>query len=335
MKYVLTDDDHTNLPVLEALIYIDGEKVKDFLNNTEHRFEFGFRSDILWDFQLILNILLSCFNPEELITYLEEYHKDDLFKMILPKIYGFKFLKMSDQEEIDMKHFITAFLLKEAGGEEYTENLEKLGPYLADIMFSEVINKHDEINETVVRVLDYLGLQVDEELHNQLKKDIFDMDLYLDGDPYNFIRFVELTLKYLGSKDLILKLSTYQYVDTMFYPDIKEEIYPLNEIIGSVIDGLTSNDLEFYNATKSLLETILDQFSQLLTHTFGVSTDDDFIDSILYFLYHVYNSGGKEIIIEYFTNLPLTLKKECKTNLLEYLNLEYKSNNNFQSKLVF
>ncbi|MFW9897272.1 MAG: hypothetical protein ACFFD7_15825, partial [Candidatus Thorarchaeota archaeon] len=182
MNFVVIDDGFINLPVLEALIYIDSKKMKDFLSHTRHKFKFGFRNDILWDFQLILNIILSCFNPEELMTYLEENHKDDLFKLILPKMYGFKFLKMSDQKEIDMKHFITAFLLEEAGSENYTENLKKMGPFLADIIFSEIIDKHGEINETVIRILDYLRLQINEELLTYLKRDISDLDLYLNGN---------------------------------------------------------------------------------------------------------------------------------------------------------
>ncbi|MFW9830061.1 MAG: hypothetical protein ACFFEY_21010 [Candidatus Thorarchaeota archaeon] len=320
MNFLLDKDGFINLPVLKALVYVDPEKMKDFLNTKQHRFKFGFSGNSIWDFQLILHILLSCFNPEELMQFLDENHRDDLFKIVFPKIRGFKFLKMSDQRELDMKHLITAFLLEGDGSDEYFENLEKLGPLLVGIMSSEVIDKHNEINKGVVNALDRIRLQLDVESEKRLKRNILGIDLYLDGDSYNFIKYAELSLKFLGSKDLIMKLSSYEYIDTIFYPDLKEEIYPLNKIINPVIEGLSSKDPQYYNATNMLLGTILNQLRELLTHAFGVSTDDEYISSILYFLYNIYNVGGKEIIIEYFNNISLSLKYEFKKNMLEFLN---------------
>jgi len=133
-------------------------------------------------------------------------------------------------------------------------------------------------------------------------------------DPNTFIGFAGLILSNLESKDLIMKLSTYQYIDTTL-----SDIYPLNKLISPVIEGLSSSDLQFYNASKSLLETILNHFCELLTHTLGVSTDDDFIDSILYFLCQIYDNEGKKIINDYFMNIGSSLKEECRLKLLEFL----------------
>ena len=124
--------------------------------NTEHKFKFGLIPD-LWDFQKILNVLLRCFDPEELMTYLDTRHRDDLFKIVLPKILGFKYLRMSDLEELDMKHFITAFLLEEAGAEDYRENMEKLGDFLADTFLSELIDRNNEVNEEIIKTLAWVS----------------------------------------------------------------------------------------------------------------------------------------------------------------------------------
>jgi hypothetical protein len=156
IKLIIDDDDYINLPVLEALIYIDRLRMKSFLKNTKHKFKFGLNND-LWDFQYILNVLLRCFELEELMIYLEEMHRNDLVKRILPRMHGYKFLKMSDQKEIDMKHFLTAFLLEQAGSDDYLENLEKLGNYLADIFISELVDRNNEINEQIIETLTWIG----------------------------------------------------------------------------------------------------------------------------------------------------------------------------------
>ena len=156
LDYVIDKDGYIDLPVLEALIYIDNNRMIDFLNSTRHKFRFGFKVD-LWDFQYILNVLLRCFNSEELMKFLDKFHKDDLFQIILPKILGFHFLKMSDQKDLKMKQFITAFLLEEAGADDYRENLKKLGDLLADTFLSELVDRNGELNERIIKILNWIG----------------------------------------------------------------------------------------------------------------------------------------------------------------------------------
>ena len=89
--------------------------MKEFLRNT--KFKLNLSSEyVLWDFQHILYVLLQCLTPEELMTYLDIYYREDLTRIILPEMHSYSYLRMSDQPEINMKNFITAFLLEEAAG---------------------------------------------------------------------------------------------------------------------------------------------------------------------------------------------------------------------------
>ena len=182
MTIIIDTEGYINLPALEALVQIEGEKTKDFLINTRHRFRFGFRSDVLWDFQNILNALLQCFNPEELMTFLEENHRDDLFNIVFPKMGIFESLKMSTQKRINMKQFITAFLLEEEGGDFYLENFEKLGLFLTDIMLSEIIDINNEINEQIIKTLEWVGEGATGKLYKKLNKlsEKYDIEKYRD-----------------------------------------------------------------------------------------------------------------------------------------------------------
>lgn len=149
MKLLIDEEGYINLPVLESIVQIDPEKVKNFLNNTRHSFRFGFKFDSLRDFQHILNPLLVCFSPEELMNFLEKNHRDDFLNEVFPKMSIFKSLNMSIKDYLDMRHLITAFLLEEAGGDLYVENLRELGDFLTDIFLSELVDKHNEIVENI------------------------------------------------------------------------------------------------------------------------------------------------------------------------------------------
>jgi len=168
MKLLIDEDGYINLPVLESIVQIDSEKVKDFLNNTQHRFKFGFRIDRLWEFQQILNPLLVCFNPEELMIFLEENHKNDFLEIVFPKMRRFRFLNMSKKNQLDMKDYITAFLLDEEGGDFYIENLSILGEFLADTILSELVDRHGEIDENIKEVLQWIGGEAEVKLDAKL-----------------------------------------------------------------------------------------------------------------------------------------------------------------------
>ncbi len=173
LKQTLDKKGYIRLPILEALVYINGKEAKKFLLSTPHKFKFGFSADIKWDFHLILYILLFCFDPEELMLYLEKNHRTDLLTTVLPEMSWFKYLKMSSRHEIDMEHFITAFLLENVSGEHTYNNLDKLGLFLADIMLSEISDRDNEINEEinlrVIRALDWVGGEAENKL-NELSK---------------------------------------------------------------------------------------------------------------------------------------------------------------------
>jgi hypothetical protein len=168
LKNLLFDNHgYIDIFTLENLVFINCKKTREFLYSTKFKFKFGFIPD-LWDFQYILNVLLRCFDPEELIIYLEERHKEDLLKNVLPKIIGFRYLKMSDLKEIDMKQFITAFFLEEAGAEDYRENIRNLGDFLADSFLSELIDRNNEVNEEIIRTLAWVGGEARTKLINRL-----------------------------------------------------------------------------------------------------------------------------------------------------------------------
>lgn len=156
IKLIYDEDGYINLPILEALIYVDRKRIKNFLENTAHQFKYDF-DNVLWSFQYLLNVLLRCFNPEELMIFLGENHKDDLYNKVLPRVHGFEFLNMASQNELDIRHFVSAFLLEEAGAEDYRENLERLGELLADIFLSELIDRDNEVNEQIIRTLIWIG----------------------------------------------------------------------------------------------------------------------------------------------------------------------------------
>jgi len=169
MGVIIDKNGYINLPVLEALIYIDSSRINIFLQNNRHKFKLVNDND-LWDFQYILNVLLRCFTPEELVNFLKKKYKDDIFEIILPKMRGFDFLKMADQIEVDMKQFLTAFLLEEAGAEEYLENLEKLGDFLADTFLSELIDRNGELHEKIIKILDWIGGEAAGKLYKKLNE---------------------------------------------------------------------------------------------------------------------------------------------------------------------
>ena len=168
MKLLIEEDGYINLPVLESIVQIGPEKVKDFLNNTKHSFRFGFKFDSLRDFQHILNPLLVCFNPEELMNFLEKNHRDDFLNEVFPKMSIFKSLNMSIKDYLDMRHLITVFLLEEAGGDLYVENLRELGDFLTDIFLSELVDKHNEIVENIKDTLQWIGGKANEKLEDKL-----------------------------------------------------------------------------------------------------------------------------------------------------------------------
>lgn len=168
MKLLIDEEGYINLPVLESIVQIDPEKVKNFLNNTRHSFRFGFKFDSLRDFQHILNPLLVCFSPEELMNFLEKNHRDDFLNEVFPKMSIFKSLNMSIKDYLDMRHLITAFLLEEAGGDLYVENLRELGDFLTDIFLSELVDKHNEIVENIKDTLQWIGGKANEKLEDKL-----------------------------------------------------------------------------------------------------------------------------------------------------------------------
>lgn len=182
LNKVLDNEGYIDLHVLEFLIYIDNKKIRDFLDNTQHKFKFDYGYDISWDFQLLLNILLLCYNPKELMMFLEENHKTVLFNTVLPEMNRFKFLKMSSYPELDMEHFITAFLLEEVRGDPHYENLDKLGIFLADIMLTELSDGNDENKEEtnlrIIKALDWVGGEAEEKL-NALPKQ-YNIEKYRD-----------------------------------------------------------------------------------------------------------------------------------------------------------
>ncbi len=166
---ILDKNGYISLPVLEALINIESSRINIFLQNTRYKLKLVNDND-LWDFQYILNVLLRCFTPKELVNFLEEKYRDDIFEIILPKMRGFDFLKMADQIEVGMKQFLTAFLLEEAGAEEYLENLEKLGDFLADTFLSELIDRNGELHEKIIKILDWIGGEAAGKLYKKLNE---------------------------------------------------------------------------------------------------------------------------------------------------------------------
>jgi len=182
MSLILENEGYINLPILEALAYIDKKRIKHFLSNSDHRIKFDFGGYIKWDFHLILYILLLCFNPEELVNYLERHHRNDLFRIALPNMLWFRSLKMSKKLDLDMKHFLTAFFLEGNESELYFENLNKLGQFLADVMLSEISDIDDESNEEInlkiIKAIDWLGGEAQEKLDSLSQK--YDIEKYRD-----------------------------------------------------------------------------------------------------------------------------------------------------------
>lgn len=116
------------------------------------------------------------------MTFLEDNHRDDLFNIVFPKMGIFESLKMSTQKEIDMKQFITAFLLEEEGGDFYLENFEKLGLFLTDVMLSEIIDINNEINEHIIKTLEWVGAGATGKLYKKLNElsEKYDIEKYRD-----------------------------------------------------------------------------------------------------------------------------------------------------------
>ncbi len=174
LRYLIDDDGYICVQALEDLIYIDGNKMKKFLLNREYNFRL--ENMDLWDFQHLLRILLLCFTPEDLMVFLERNYKRDLIRIFLPQMKGFSYLRMSQQEEINITQFIAAFLLEEAGTEDYLSNLHNLGNLLVSIFLSELIDKNLEVNEEIIKTLAWIGEDARSKLENELYR-LFDVHI--------------------------------------------------------------------------------------------------------------------------------------------------------------
>jgi hypothetical protein len=241
MNLILDKNNYINLSILESAIQINPEKVKIFLQTTKHRFRLGFDFHTLSNFQHILNPLLACFTPAELINFLEKNHRLTFFKYVFPKMECFRYLNMGSKINLDMKHYITAFMLEEKGGNFYVENLREKGDFIADIMLTELINIHGEVDERIKEALEMIG----EDVKFRLEDKLYDISQKIDSieEPYRDY------LKRLGVLSSIDREEFCGLFDDIRFNSFIELLEIINDY--SIIDLMTPQEfLQFVDSLR-------------------------------------------------------------------------------------
>jgi len=185
-----------------------------------------------------------------------------------------------------------------------------------DKKFRKIIYSDDSIFNKILKIIEFREFipnsSQKEILRTFIIQELEESDYFGDEYGWNFQKTIKFIKKFLENKDLVVFLNHFKRMDSILYPDAKEEYYPLDNFIEAVVEGLISNDKEFCDATISVIKKISNLLLELLYRLISYSTNDWLIESIVYFLNEIYNQGGKEYIIQIF----IKLTKEEKNNFI-------------------
>jgi len=320
IENITDESSYLRLSALEAISQIAKEKNSDILKELKRRtFKFHFpKYRIHKYFFRILNILSLFFDPSDLISYLSDNHKEELNTILKEEI---RLDRKKIYHVIELIIYTILDYVDDLKWDEGVQNRKELSttimtfkPIITDPLIHKLISGGG-VNRSVMKVAEFIGEEAISLLKIVLKSEIRYVDIYDDEYHYNFNNLIDLMENYGTPKTLIKYLNSNKYFEEIFYPNWKEETYPLLRIIDFVIEGLNTSNSELNNETNKFLLNIM----ELLQHLITRMRSDSYASYVLYFLYSVLKKNNHQVISSFIEKLTEIEKDEFKNALKELL----------------